>query len=115
MSVILHIAKKDDWIEAQASGSYRVGSLATQGFIHCSTPEQVIAVANSVFHGQRDLVLLGIDTAKVAAEIKLECPAGGKEPYPHIYGPLNVDAVTHVIDFIPLPDGTFELPKIYAS
>ena len=115
MAVILHIAKKKDWIEAQASGSYRADSLATQGFIHCSRPHQVIAVANFIFRGQSDLVLLGIDTDKVIAEIRSECPEGGNQPYPHIYGPLNVDAVIRAMDFTPLPDGTFELPETYAG
>ena len=112
MAVILHIARRKDWIEAQASGSYRADSLATQGFIHCSTPHQVIAVANFIFRGQSDIVLLTIDTDMVVAEIRVENLEGGDKLFPHIYGPLNLDAVTQVGDFNPLSDGTFELPEI---
>jgi uncharacterized protein (DUF952 family) len=111
MSIIMHVTKRDAWTEAQAIGSYRAASLDTEGFIHCSRPDQAIAVANFIFRGQSDLVILGIDEAKVISEIKYDYPLGGKEPYPHIYGPLNLDAVTQVVDFDPLPDGTFELPE----
>ena len=125
MSIILHITKKEDWAKAQATGSYRAESLASQGFIHCSTPAQVVAVANFIFRGQRDLVLLVIDSARVIAEVRLENLDGGNSAqnddlpddklYPHIYGPLNVDAVTLVVDFDPLPDGTFELPESFSG
>lgn len=135
MSIILHIAKKEDWTKAQALGSYRAESLASQGFIHCSTPNQAIAVANFIFRGQRDLVLLVIDADKVVAEIRLEngnsseddellgeCSdtsafsrSVGDKLYPHIYGPLNLNAVTQVVDFDPLQDGTFELPAVFRS
>ncbi len=111
--IILHITKRDTWTEAQALGSYRADSLDTEGFIHCSTSEQVIAVANFIFRGQSNLVILEIDEAKVVPEIKYECPDGGEEPYPHIYGPLSLDAVTQVVDFNPLPDGFFELPDVF--
>jgi uncharacterized protein (DUF952 family) len=111
MKLILHIAKRSDWTEAQSIGSYKADSLETEGFIHCSTPDQVVAVANFIFHGERDLVLLGIDAGKVVAEIRFENLEGGDTLYPHIYGPLNVDAVTQVVDFDSLQDGTFELPE----
>lgn len=111
MATILHIAKRKDWQEARACGSYRGDTLASQGFIHCSTPEQVIPVANAVFRGQDDLVLLCIDTAKVDAEIRHENLEGGDELYPHVYGPLNIDAVVSVLSFEPQADGTFALPE----
>jgi len=113
MSIILHITKRSDWTEAQTLGSYRADSFASQGFIHCSTPEQVIAVANVIFHGQRDLVILGIDEDKVVPEIRFENLDGGDNLFPHIYGPLNLDAVAQVVDFDPLPDGSFALPDVF--
>jgi len=111
MGIILHIAERSDWEQAKASGSYRADTLASQGFIHCSTPEQVIHVANAFFQGQEGLVLLCIDTAKVDAEIRHENLEGGDERFPHVYGPLDVDAVLSVLDFRPQPDGTFALPE----
>ena len=118
--LILHIAKRSDWMEAQSLGNYKTDSLETEGFIHCSKATQVIAVANFIFRGQRDLVLLGIDVDKVVAEVRYESGNSSQNDelpddkmYPHIYGPLNVDAVTHVVDFNPLQDGTFELPEAF--
>jgi uncharacterized protein (DUF952 family) len=113
MAIIVHITKRDAWTEAQTLGIYRTASLDTGGFIHCSRPDQAIAVANFIFHGQSDLVILGIDEAKVVAEIRHENLDGGDKLFPHIYGPLNLDAVTQVVDFGPLPDGTFELPEAF--
>ena len=81
-----------------------------EGFIHCSTHEQVIQVANARFRGQSGLVLLFIDADKVAAEIIYENLEGGPQLFPHIYGELNVDAVAQVAEFAPDADGFFTLP-----
>jgi uncharacterized protein (DUF952 family) len=111
MDVILHITKRNAWERAQALGSYRADTLESQGFIHCSTPEQVVRVANSLFRWQDDLMLLSIDREEVEAEIRYENLEGGEEVFPHIYGPLNIDAVVSVVDLKPETDGTFVLPK----
>jgi len=105
---ILHIASAADW-QATRGGQYRCASLEHEGFIHCSTPEQVIEVAGRLFQGRRDLVLLVIDPDRVTAEIRREDGGNGKF-YPHIYGPLNVSAVTEIVVFEPNPDGGFALP-----
>ena len=108
--MILHITYCDDWKRALDLGEYHPKTLGTKGCIHCSEPSQIIGVANYSFKGQAGLVLLVIDTKEVKPEIKWE----GKEEtnlYPHIYGPLNLDAVKNVLDFSPSEDGTFELPK----
>lgn len=112
MKIIFHICPKDFWQEAQVLGIYR-GSVfdQQQPFIHCSTPEQIIPVANRLFKGFKGLTLLVIDEDKVKSEIKYE-DADDAILYPHIYGPLNLDAVIRVVDFKPNPDGTFTLPPI---
>lgn len=99
------------WEQALQVGRYEADSLGAQGFIHCSKPEQVVSVANIKFCGQKGLVLLCIDTDKVASEIRYENCEGGNELFPHIYGPLDLDAVTYVCEFQPLSDGMFELPE----
>lgn len=72
--------------------------------------EQVITVANSLLKGQRNLVLLDIDTERINARIVYENLEGGADLFPHIYGPINVDAVVKVYEFHPDSDGTFDLP-----
>ena len=84
---------------------------ATDGFIHCSTRDQVIAVANARFRGQPGLILLLIDTDKVRPEIVYENLEGGADLFPHIYGELNTDAVGEVAPFEPGDDGYFQLPS----
>jgi uncharacterized protein (DUF952 family) len=109
--MILHIVKQSEWERAVASGLYRADSLETEGFIHCSTPEQVLKPANERFFGQEGLALLCIDPAKVAAPIVYEdCYASGQK-FPHIYGTLDVAAVTAVLPFPPGEDGLFVLPE----
>jgi len=107
---IFHITKREQWQKAKLEGAYRGDTLDSQGFIHCSTSQQVIRVANALYCAQRGLVLLCIDTIRVQSEIKYES-AGNEELYPHIYGPLNVDAVVKVVDFEPTKNGEFALPR----
>lgn len=109
MSLILHITPQEHWQQAQNQGIYRCQSLESEGFIHCSTLGQVVWVANSFYRAQRSLVLLCIDSDKVQAELKYE-PVEGGEQFPHLYGALNLDAVTEVLNFEPGQSGLFQLP-----
>lgn len=109
MPTILHITTARQWQEAQAAGSYRGDTLDTQGFIHTSEPRQLLGVANSIFRGRTDLVLLEIDPGKVAPPIRYDAAPDG-DRFPHIYGPLNLDAVLRVLPFTPCTDSTFALP-----
>lgn len=114
---IFHITSLESWRAAVDQGAYYPDSLSAEGFIHCSKPAQVILVANSFYAGQHGLVLLVIDPARLTAGLKWEPPAElapvhahAGELFPHIYGPLNLEAVGKVIPFEPGPDGTFDLP-----
>ncbi|HVQ36150.1 MAG TPA: DUF952 domain-containing protein [Pyrinomonadaceae bacterium] len=110
MAIIFHITSRALWERAAPEGSYRPEAFPTDGFIHCSTREQVIQVANARFRGQAGLVLLAIETERVGPEIIYENLEGGQQLFPHIYGGLNVDAVSDVIEFAPGADGYFTLP-----
>jgi uncharacterized protein (DUF952 family) len=100
-----HIATRAAWAQAQAAGEYRPASLQSEGFIHLSLPEQVVATANRFFRGQRDLVLLQIEVGLLRAPIRMEMADG--QQFPHLYGPLNLEAVRCALDWSPGPDGTF--------
>jgi uncharacterized protein (DUF952 family) len=123
---ILHLTSNDAWLAAVdpaalwrgEKGVYRAESLSTEGFIHCSKPSQIVGVANSFYRGQQGLVLLVIDPSKLDSALKWEPPAE-PEPtharagdlFPHVYGPLNLDAVVKVIPLKPNADGSFSLPQ----
>lgn len=112
MSVIYHIATRGDWERARRAGEYTTSTvgktLAEEGFIHASGPSQVNGVANTYYRGVRDeLLVLVIDTERVRAEVRYEDVPGADAPFPHIYGPLNADAVIAVRPLPAGPDGTF--------
>ena len=88
---------------------YRTPSLDTEGFVHLSKPDQVTAVADFLYRGRTDLVLLYVRPDRLTAELRYEALTTD-EPFPHLYGPLNLNAVVRVVPFPPLPDGTFQLP-----
>ena len=104
---IYHIVPKSNW--SSKNKEYRGDTLDTQGFIHCSTKDQVVEVADYLFKGRTDLLLLVIDEDKIKSPIKYE-DAGNGKLYPHIYGPLNADAVLATLEFKPKDDGSFALP-----
>jgi uncharacterized protein (DUF952 family) len=111
MAFIYHIATAADWERALRDGQYTTSTrgltLAEQGFIHASTAAQVALVANAFYQGEPDLLLLVIDSGLVVPEIRYEHVPGQARPYPHIYGPLNLDAVVETRPFEPGPDGQF--------
>ena len=111
MPLILHIVEKQAWKKAKEQNIYAPQSLHLEGFIHCSTPETVVEVANHLFRGQSGLLLLCIDIDKVEVKVLFE-RVGNQErwAFPHIYGALNVDAVVREIEFEPNADGLFILP-----
>jgi uncharacterized protein (DUF952 family) len=108
--MIFHITKRIEWEEAVRAGEYGAASLSDEGFIHCSTPEQVVRVANFLFAGQWGLVLLCIDVEKLKAKVEYENCEGGVDRFPHVYGSINLEAVVDVVDFNPDPEGRFQLP-----
>jgi uncharacterized protein (DUF952 family) len=110
------LTSRADWLAAQQTGEYRAPSLESEGFIHCSTEQQIVRVANSFYARQHGLVLLVIDPSQLKAELRWEPPAHPNpqadlpptnELFPHIYGPINIEAVTKVLDFEPDVDGNF--------
>ena len=97
--MIYHIIKKEEWQGAKKQGEYRPLSLENDGFIHCSDLEQVEGVANNLYEGENDLLLLAIHENEVKPEIVYEDLYELGEKFPHIYSPLNTDAVIDSVEF----------------
>lgn len=109
--MIWHITQSEAWIAAERQGTYQAPSLKSEGFIHCSTIEQLLGVANARYSGQKNLVVLGIDPAKVPVEIRYEDSYEAGQDFPHIYGDIPVGAVIQVEAFPSGPQGRFQLPR----
>ncbi len=107
---IFHIALRREW--AAATSAYRPDGFEEDGFIHCSTASQVMRVARIRFRGREDLVLLRIDPDAVETEVRLENLEGGDELFPHIYGELDLSAVTGVEGLVVGDDGEFVTPTL---
>jgi release factor glutamine methyltransferase len=103
--LLVHICPQSEWIQAQKNGIYRDTSLEQDGFIHCSQPEQVMEVANHFYLGVRNLVMLWIDPEILSSKICWEFVDGTM--FPHIYGPINLDAVKSISNLETGIDGTF--------
>ena len=117
--MIYHLTSRPAWQEAQQRGAYRTESLETQGFIHCSTGTQILPVAEAYYKGQSGLLVLKIDPSLLSSELRWEPPSGGSPPpgvpegelFPHVYGPINLDAILNVYELETNPDGSIKTPK----
>lgn len=111
-ALIYKICSAPQWREAEESGTFK-GALIdlADGFIHLSTASQVRETAAKHFAGQDDLVLVAIEEAQLGSALNYEISRGG-QPFPHLYGPLSLDAVEWVKELPLGPDGTHLFPPL---
>ena len=95
---IYHVTTRKQWAEARLIGQYDSDTLATEGFIHCSTEPQVAGVLDRYYQGQKGLVKLKIEKSKIARPLIFELAGSINEVFPHIHGALNLDAVVEVTE-----------------
>ncbi len=115
-TTVYRIASRTEWADAQRSGELRPERFEEEGFVHLSKLDQILRPANLLYRGQSDLVLLVIRVDRLTADLVYEPGSHGEEEnFPHLYGPLNVDAVDGTIDFPGESDGSFVLPQELAS
>jgi uncharacterized protein (DUF952 family) len=98
--MIYHITTKTAWQQAQAEGSYSAPSLATEGFIHNCTQAQVAGVLERYYKGLPDLLLLHIEESRLTSALKYELAPSVNDFFPHIFGPINTDAVVNTEDIV---------------
>lgn len=108
--ILVHLCGAGEWSRARARGGIRPGASGNADFIHLSKSDQVHLPANRFYPGRDDLVLLHIDPALLDSPVRWE-PGVATDPdsmlFPHLYGPLPVQAVIRVTAYPPSPDGTF--------
>ena len=92
--IIYHIVLPEAWA-AFTHDLYRAASLETEGFIHCSFVDQLDVVLQRYYSGAERVVILEIDSDRLMSRMIKE-PSTNSEIYPHIYGPINRDAIVRV-------------------
>ena len=112
MRTIYKICPASAWREAERQGVYR-GSAhdARDGFIHFSSATQVAETAKKHFFGQIGLFLIAVDADALGDALRWEVSRGG-ELFPHLYGELDLGAVTAVINMPARSDGSHDIPEL---
>ena len=105
MRRIYHLVPRATW-ENAPSGPYRAASLESEGFIHCSYRGQVAGSANKFYSDESEMLLLAIDPDLLNSELRDEEGRPG-ELFPHVYGPINREAIAEVIPLKRGSDGSW--------
>lgn len=92
--LIYHIVLPEVWATFD-TGLYRHASLADEGFIHCSFEHQLDGVIERYYSGVDSVVILEIESERLMSRMIKE-PSTNSEIYPHIYGPINRDAIVGI-------------------
>ncbi len=108
---IYHITTREHWEKAIGANEYSHASLNDDGFIHASDKEDVLITAELYFKELEDLVLLAIDPEKVTSPIKYEVVPERNSLFPHIFGPINLEAIVAIPPFKKNISGKFEFPN----
>lgn len=93
--MIYHVTTAAHYHTFAGKDYYESPTLHEEGFIHCSTEEQVAGVLQRYFAGQDNLFLLVIDPVKLKPRLKIEAASSG-ELFPHVYGAINKSAIVSV-------------------
>lgn len=108
MDPIFHLTTPDAWDRDRLDGQYCPPSLTREGFIHASTRAQVAGSANRFFADQPNLLVLTIDPDRLDVPLRWEASPHSPSPFPHLYGPLPLDAVVAVDPWLRAHDGRFD-------
>lgn len=112
-SLIYKIAPRTLWQAAEAAGRFEGAPVdLADGFIHFSTAGQVAETAAKHFAGQEDLLLVAIRTERLDPALLRWEPSRGGDLFPHLYGPLLLDAVAYVRELPLGPHGRHLFPAL---
>lgn len=105
-SLTYHLVPRDVWQRYRTQATYVPESFGGDGFIHTTNDlEALLDVANTFYRSDtRPYLVLVLDLGVVGVDVRHDDPSG---LYPHLYGPLNVDAVVGYLVALRAPDGRF--------
>lgn len=112
MRMIYKICPASAWREAERQGVFRGSSVDIRdGFIHFSTAAQVAETARKHFAGQTGLFLVAVDADVLGDTLRWE-RSRNDELFPHLYGELDLSAVTGVLNMLTRSDGSHDIPEL---
>ena len=91
---IYHVVLPEYWSNFLEKEAYKAATFEEEGFIHCCTKEQIHYVLTTYFKANNEIVLLKINVGLLTSKLKTELANG--QFFPHIYGPINKDAIVSV-------------------
>jgi uncharacterized protein (DUF952 family) len=106
VAVTYHLVPAEIWARADPMVPYEAASLVDEGFVHCTDgADELVATAERHLRDDpRPYVVLTIDLAKVGSPWRYDVPGS---PYPHVYGPIDREAVLQVTPIARGPGGEF--------
>jgi uncharacterized protein (DUF952 family) len=109
---IYKICDASAWREAERQGVFR-GSAddARDGFIHFSTAAQLDGTLRKHFAGRSGLFLIAVEIDALGAALRWE-RSRDDELFPHLYGELDLGAVSAVHELRTRADGSHEIPEL---
>lgn len=113
--LIYHMVPHACWEAQSPNAPYTADTLATEGFIHCTAePDVLVKVANSFYRPTTGAwLILAVETEQLDAEVRWEAADGHR--FPHVYGPIALEAITGIVPFPRTPEGTFFLPPAFTG
>lgn len=105
------LCTEDAYRAAESAGEYISDSLASEGFIHASPSHQLNRVANLYYQSFPKLLVLCVNTGRLKPELRWETASTG-DLYPHLYGPMNLDAIAQIIPVERALDGRYDVEKV---
>lgn len=105
-AVTFHLTPIDHWAAHDGMTDYRPEAFTREGFVHCTDGEDlVIEVGNRYYREDpRSYVVLEIDTSALSSPTIYE---DAERRYPHVYGPIDMQAVRKVRHVARGADGSF--------
>lgn len=104
--IAYHLCPATVWDSQKAEGSYLPEAFEQDGFIHATNGlEKLLWVANEFYQNdRRPHTVLVLDVSKLESPVRYDDEG---QAFPHVYGPLNVDAVVGELLVERGPDGQY--------
>jgi uncharacterized protein (DUF952 family) len=101
-----HLTPRAWWDGADPDEPLRAPSLDTEGFIHCTDgAAEMVATANRHYAAEPGaFVILTVDLDRITSPWRVEDPG---RIYPHIFGPIDREAIVALVEAPRAPDGSF--------